>query len=71
MRGNSKIPMTKEKREACFRELKNIPASRLAELRAMIFTPEGGPSRLRMAGDPPGPGPGVALRDSPETCRED
>ena len=50
------------KREAAYRELKAVPASRLAKVRAMIFTPEGGPSRLRMAGDPPGPGPGVAIR---------
>ena len=52
------------KREAAYRELKAVPASELAKVRAMIFTPEGGPSRLRMAGDPPGPGPGVTVRDA-------
>ena len=52
------------KREAAYRELKAVPASELAKVRAMIFTPEGGTSRLRMAGDPPGPSPGVAVRDA-------
>ena len=44
------------KREAAYRELKAMPATRLAEISAMIYTPEIGPTRLRMARDPPGPG---------------
>ena len=44
------------KREAFFKERRAVPASRLAEISAMLYTPEVGPTRLRMAGDPPGPG---------------